>query len=137
MDNELTRVARYYIQDFAPEEALQAKAIQHTVDACTTIFPLLDKDELQRAAVEAWFYYTQTHEIMERDAQKKQQMRDMLRRRPEILSERERQVIELRLGMLDGHIYSLEEVSKRLSITRERVYYLERRALAKLRDNRD
>ena len=49
------------------------------------------------------------------------------------LTLRERQVIELRFGLLDGHDHTLEEISKQLKVTRERVRQIEERAIRKLR----
>lgn len=49
------------------------------------------------------------------------------------LTVRERQVIELRFGLLDDHDHTLEEVGKKLKVTRERVRQIEERAIRKLR----
>ena len=49
------------------------------------------------------------------------------------LTERERQVLELRFGLLDGKNHTLEEVGRHFNITRERVRQIEARALRKLR----
>lgn len=49
------------------------------------------------------------------------------------LTLRERQVIELRFGLLDDHDHTLEEVGKKLKVTRERVRQIEERAIRKLR----
>lgn len=49
------------------------------------------------------------------------------------LTGRERQVIELRFGLVDSHDYTLEEVGKKLRVTRERVRQIEERAIRKLR----
>lgn len=49
------------------------------------------------------------------------------------LTERERQVLELRFGLLDGKNHTLEEVGQHFNITRERVRQIESRALRKLR----
>ena len=46
---------------------------------------------------------------------------------------REQLVLELRFGLADGHTYTLEEVGRRLGVTRERARQMEHRALAKLR----
>ncbi|HVU67722.1 MAG TPA: sigma-70 family RNA polymerase sigma factor [Ktedonobacteraceae bacterium] len=49
------------------------------------------------------------------------------------LTLRERQVIELRFGLRDDHDHTLEEVGKKLKVTRERVRQIEERAIRKLR----
>lgn len=49
------------------------------------------------------------------------------------LEERERQVIELRFGLRDGHPRTLEEVGKEFNVTRERIRQIEAKALRKLR----
>ena len=50
------------------------------------------------------------------------------------LKERERQVIELRFGLKDGHPRTLEEVGKEFNVTRERIRQSEAKALRKLRN---
>ena len=50
------------------------------------------------------------------------------------LKERERQVIELRFGLKDGHPRTLEEVGKSFNVTRERIRQIEAKALRKLRN---
>ena len=49
------------------------------------------------------------------------------------LTDREREVLRLRYGLGSGREHTLEEVGRRLAITRERVRQIETRALAKLR----
>ena len=49
------------------------------------------------------------------------------------LSERERQVLELRFGLVDGKDHTLEEVSRYFNVTRERIRQIEAKALRKLR----
>lgn len=48
------------------------------------------------------------------------------------LSEREEHVLKLRYGLLDGKIYTLEEIGQQLKITRERIRQIEKKALRKL-----
>ncbi|MBQ8639544.1 MAG: RNA polymerase sigma factor RpoD [Lachnospiraceae bacterium] len=50
------------------------------------------------------------------------------------LKERERQVIELRFGLKDGHPRTLEEVGREFNVTRERIRQIEAKALRKLRN---
>jgi RNA polymerase primary sigma factor len=49
------------------------------------------------------------------------------------LSERERKVIELRFGLIDGKPHTLEEVGRVFGVTRERIRQIEHKTLAKLR----
>jgi RNA polymerase primary sigma factor len=49
------------------------------------------------------------------------------------LNERERTVLELRFGLKDGYERTLEEVGRKLNVTRERVRQIEAKALKKLR----
>jgi RNA polymerase nonessential primary-like sigma factor len=49
------------------------------------------------------------------------------------LTSRERDVIEMRFGLFDGHPYSLSDVGKALDLSRERVRQIEAKALQKLR----
>jgi RNA polymerase primary sigma factor len=49
------------------------------------------------------------------------------------LAERERKVIELRFGLVDGHPRTLEEVGREFGVTRERIRQIESKTLAKLR----
>jgi RNA polymerase sigma factor (sigma-70 family) len=59
--------------------------------------------------------------------------RDELRSRLNCLTERERVVMTLRFGLLDEQDHTLEEVSKTLGVTRQRISQLEERAWQKLK----
>ncbi len=60
-------------------------------------------------------------------------LREEIRKVLNQLTMRERQVIELRFGLVDDHDHTLEEVGKKLKVTRERVRQIEERAIRKLR----
>jgi RNA polymerase primary sigma factor len=49
------------------------------------------------------------------------------------LSEREKKVIQLRFGLVDGHPRTLEEVGREFGVTRERIRQIESKTLSKLR----
>lgn len=60
-------------------------------------------------------------------------MREQLQRALDDLTVRERQVLELRFGLMDGKVHTLEEVGAYFDVTRERIRQIEATALRKLR----
>lgn len=50
------------------------------------------------------------------------------------LPPREVRVLQLRYGLLDGQLYTLEEVGRKMGVTRERVRQIEAQALSRLRN---
>ncbi len=67
------------------------------------------------------------------DAANETMLAEHLRRVLDSLSERERKVIELRFGLVDGHPRTLEEVGREFGVTRERIRQIESKTLCKLR----
>ncbi|MRR37447.1 sigma-70 family RNA polymerase sigma factor, partial [bacterium] len=67
------------------------------------------------------------------DAAAREMLREQVQHALAALSERERQVLELRFGLIDGKDHTLEEVSRYFSVTRERIRQIEAKALRKLR----
>lgn len=63
----------------------------------------------------------------------KARLRESLLRALEELEPREREILELRYGLRDGHPRTLKEVATHFDITRERVRQLELKALEKLK----
>lgn len=68
-----------------------------------------------------------------RDSAAREQLKEQIQKAMDVLTERERLVLEYRFGLADGDEQTLEEVSKRFDITRERVRQIEAKALRKLR----
>ena len=60
-------------------------------------------------------------------------LREELNTALESLTDRERQVVELRFGLRDGRARTLEEVGREFNVTRERIRQIEAKALRKLR----
>ena len=60
------------------------------------------------------------------------EMRELLEK---ILSDRERNKLELRYGLYDNKIHTLKEIGEILNITRERVRQIEKKAIIKLKNH--
>ena len=60
-------------------------------------------------------------------------LREMFQEILQHLPPREVRILQLRYGLVDGETYTLEEVGKKLGVTRERVRQIEAQALSRLR----
>ena len=60
-------------------------------------------------------------------------LRDELLEVLNTLGERERNVLKLRFGLVDGKQRTLEEVGKQFDVTRERIRQIESKAIRKLK----
>jgi RNA polymerase primary sigma factor len=67
------------------------------------------------------------------DAASRELLREQIRQVLGFLTDRERQVLEMRFGLSDGQDHTLEEVGKSFGVTRERIRQIEAKALRKLR----
>ncbi len=67
------------------------------------------------------------------EAASKQMLREQVRNAMSILTDREREVLEMRFGLKDGQDHTLEEVGQFFKVTRERIRQIEAKALRKLR----
>jgi RNA polymerase primary sigma factor len=63
-------------------------------------------------------------------------MRENVDRALNNLKSRERQIIELRFGLFDGHPRTLQEIGGVLNLTRERIRQIEQKALIRLRGDK-
>jgi len=67
------------------------------------------------------------------DSATRQMLREQIQNALTLLTDREREVLELRFGLKDGRDHTLEEVSDFFDVTRERIRQIEAKALRKMR----
>ena len=67
------------------------------------------------------------------DAAGRQLLKEQIRSALGVLNDRERRVLELRFGLIDGRDNTLEDVGRYFGVTRERIRQIETKALRKLR----
>jgi RNA polymerase primary sigma factor len=67
------------------------------------------------------------------DAAAREMLREQIQGALNVLSERERKVLELRFGLNNNKEHTLQEVSHQFDVTRERIRQIEAKALRKLR----
>ena len=102
-----------------PEEKV-AELTQLTPDICSLDVPTGDDDGTAAQAPQPY------EEVVRGELDKT--MDQLL----STLNERQQQILRLHFGMEDGNCYSLEEIGKKLSISKERVRQIERQAMDKL-----
>ena len=67
------------------------------------------------------------------DAASKELLREQISSALDFLTDREREVLQMRFGLKDGKDHTLEEVGRKFGVTRERIRQIEAKALRKLR----
>ncbi len=75
----------------------------------------------------------ETEEVSPEEVLMREALRRDLQQLLDDLTSRERDVIQMRFGLDDGHPYSLAEIGRALDLSRERVRQIEAKALQKLR----
>ena len=138
---KMKRITRELYQDLGrdpfPEEVARAMSLtkERVVElqsmAETPISldaPLIDDEQYHLADM-----LEDTHAAAPADVVTHQVLRDQIAHALETLSQRERQVIEMRYGLCDGYCHTLEELSVCFKLTRERIRQIEVKALRTLR----
>lgn len=69
------------------------------------------------------------------EATHKQILKENIHKMLQYLSPREKKIITMRFGLIDGIGHTLEEVGKEFNVTRERIRQIEAKVLQKLRDH--
>ncbi len=138
---KVKRVTRYLYQELGRAPALEeiARAAGLTKERIVELqgmaeipisldAPLVDDEQYHLADM-----LEDTQTTTPADAIARQVLRDQISCALETLGQRERQVIELRYGLHDGHCHTLEELSVHFKLTRERIRQIEVKALRMLR----
>lgn len=139
--NKLVRVQRQLLQDLGrdptPEEigaemdmsADRVREIQKISQEPVSLeTPIGEEEDSQLGD-----FIEDSQAIVPPDAASFSMLQEQLTLVLDSLADRERKVIELRFGLVDGHPRTLEEVGREFGVTRERIRQIESKTLAKLR----
>jgi RNA polymerase primary sigma factor len=139
--NRLRRISLRLTQDLGRDPTIDelAEGMQTTPDKINTLLEISRRpisleaptDEDEETEIGDFVEDTRSPAPSELTDQEmlRQHLHDALNRLPE----REAHILELRYGLLDGEMHTLEEVGKAIGVTRERVRQLEAQALNRLR----
>ena len=139
--NKLVRVQRQLLQDLGrdptPEEigaemdmsADRVREIQKISQEPVSLeTPIGEEEDSQLGD-----FIEDSQAIVPPDAASFSMLQEQLTQVLDSLADRERKVIELRFGLVDGHPRTLEEVGREFGVTREHIRQIESKTLAKLR----
>jgi len=139
--NKLIRVQRQLLQDLGreptPEEiggqmGLPAEKVREILkisqEPVSLETPIGEEEDSQLGD-----FIEDSEAIVPPEAASFSLLQEQLRKVLDSLSDRERRVIELRFGLVDGHPRTLEEVGRVFGVTRERIRQIESKTLCKLR----
>ena len=143
--NKLTRVQRQLVQALGreplPEEIAAEMGIE--IDKVRYVLKISQETVSLEAPVgeEEDSYLGDFLEdkvtLSPKDSATAQLLKDQLGQVLELLSPREKRILEMRFGLTDGTTRTLEEVGKEFGVTRERIRQIEAKALMRLRRNRE
>ncbi|NTV29417.1 MAG: RNA polymerase sigma factor RpoD [Candidatus Omnitrophica bacterium] len=139
--NKIIRVSRMFVQEFGREPAAQeiAKQMRIPVSKVKEIMkisqvpislqtPIGDEGDTHFGD-----FIEDKKAISPANATLHSMLKDEIQSVLDTLDERERKILELRFGIVDGTSRTLEEVGAEFNVTRERVRQIESKALRKLR----
>ncbi|MDO4377577.1 MAG: RNA polymerase sigma factor RpoD [Erysipelotrichia bacterium] len=140
--NKLTRVQRQLVQELgreptaeeiseklgniSPEKVREIQKI--ALDPVSLETPIGEEDDSHLGD-----FIEDKHAISPDEYASKELLKDEIDNVLATLTERERKVLQLRFGLIDGRQRTLEEVGKEFNVTRERIRQIEAKALRKLK----
>ena len=139
--NKVVRVQRQLLQEFGREPTVEeiASRVEFPIERVREIQrinqdtvsleqPMGDEEDFSLSDL----IEDQGAEVPD-DAATRSMLHEAVRDALATLPKREREVMELRFGLEDGRVRTLEEVGKAFGVTRERIRQIEAKTLAKLR----
>jgi RNA polymerase primary sigma factor len=139
--NKLVRVSRRLFQELgrdpddeeiAEEMGLTPEKVQEVLrisrEPLSLSSPIGEEGDAQLGD-----FVEDTHAIAPSEAASLTMLRTEVENVLDTLTPRERRVLQLRFGLVDARLLTLEEVGKRFGVTRERIRQIEAKALRKLR----
>ncbi|MGB8169929.1 MAG: RNA polymerase sigma factor RpoD, partial [Chthoniobacteraceae bacterium] len=141
MINKLMRVQKQLLQDIGHEPTAEeiADEIQLPVERVSAVLKMAQQPISMQAPVGDSEDVSIGDFIEDKGAENpsdmtgalllKEKIRDVLR----TVSERERVILEMRFGLVDGYGRTLEELGRQFNVTRERIRQIEAKALKKMR----
>ena len=122
--NKLVRVQRQLLQDLGRDPTPEEIGAEMDMSADR----VREEEDSQLGD-----FIEDSQAIVPPDAASFSMLQEQLTQVLDSLADRERKVIELRFGLVDGHPRTLEEVGREFGVTRERIRQIESKTLAKLR----
>lgn len=122
------------VEEIASEMGLADKKVRHILKISQDIVSLeapVGSEEDSKLAD----FIEDEEAISPNDSTNRQLVKENIRSLLRFLNPRERKIIEMRFGLIDGVGHTLEEVGKEFGVTRERIRQIEAKVMQKLREH--
>ncbi len=122
------------VEEIASEMQLPEKKVRHILKISQDIVSLeapVGSEEDSKLAD----FIEDEEAISPSDSTNRQLIKENIRSLLRFLNPRERKIIEMRFGLIDGVGHTLEEVGKEFGVTRERIRQIEAKVMQKLREH--
>ena len=121
------------IFEIAKEVGLPSEAVKQILDSGSDTFSL--DSPISSEENTSFMDFLEDEALLQDELSAHSSLQDKINQAISQLEEREQQIINLRFGINDSQILTLDEIGQRFNLTRERIRQIEKKALKKIEKN--
>jgi len=131
LEEKLSRKPEIF--EIAKEVGLPSEAVKQILDSGSDTFSL--DSPISSEENTSFMDFLEDEALLQDELSAHSSLQDKINQAISQLEEREQQIINLRFGINDSQILTLDEIGQRFNLTRERIRQIEKKALKKIEKN--
>ena len=131
LEEKLSRKPEIF--EIAKEVGLPSEAVKQILDSGSDTFSL--DSPISSEENTSFMDFLEDEALLQDELSAHSSLQDKINQAISQLEEREQQIINLRFGINDSQILTLDEIGQRFNLTRERIRQIEKKALRKIEKN--